>query len=156
MKVHLVFVGKTRESYLREGIDDFLKRLRRYVAVGVTVVRAERMRRHDREEQAVRLESNRAVAAVPPGSHLVVLDHKGKQMTSEALACWWQRLEGEGCKKLCFVVGGVLGFTDELRRQAHTLLSLSKMTFTHEMSRLILLEQLYRACTIMRGETYHR
>ena len=77
-------------------------------------------------------------------------------MSSEALALWWQELERQGCRNLCFVVGGVLGFSDDLRSQAQTLLSLSKMTFTHEMSRLVLLEQLYRARTIMRGEKYHK
>ncbi|MCK5657856.1 MAG: 23S rRNA (pseudouridine(1915)-N(3))-methyltransferase RlmH, partial [Deltaproteobacteria bacterium] len=85
-----------------------------------------------------------------------VLDRQGKQMSSEGLAHWWQRLEQAGCRKLCFAVGGVLGFSNDLRSQAQTLLALSKMTYTHEMSRLILLEQLYRACTIMRGEKYHK
>ena len=156
MKVHLVFVGKTRESYLQEGIDDFLNRLARYVSVEAKVVRAERLTRDGQEERVVGLESGRVMAAVPDSSHLVVMDRLGKQMSTEALVRWWGQLEREGCRKLCFVVGGVLGFSDELRRQAQTLLSLSKMTFTHEMSRLILLEQLYRACTIMRGEKYHR
>ncbi len=156
MKLHLVFVGKTREPYLREGIEDFLRRLHRYAHVEVQEVRAERLSRDDQAERVVGLESSRVMAAVPEHSHLVVLDRQGRQMSSETLARWWENLEREGCRKLCFVVGGVLGFSDELRRQAQTLLSLSKMTFTHEMSRLILLEQIYRACTIMRGEKYHK
>jgi 23S rRNA (pseudouridine1915-N3)-methyltransferase len=156
MKLQLIFVGKTREPYLREGIEDFLDRLRRYVPVEIKIVRSERLTRGSQAARVVALESERVVGAVPSNSHLVVLDRGGKQMTSEALALWWQELERKGCRKLCFVVGGVLGFSDDLRSQAHTLLSLSKMTFTHEMSRLILLEQLYRACTIMRGEKYHR
>jgi 23S rRNA (pseudouridine1915-N3)-methyltransferase len=156
MKLELIFVGKNREPYLREVIEDFLGRLRRYVTVEVKIVRAERLTKNDRTERVVAVESERVAGAIPRNSHLVVLDRLGKQMSSEALARWWQRLERESCRKLCFVVGGVLGFSDELRSQAHTLLSLSKMTFTHEMSRLILLEQLYRACTIMRGEKYHK
>jgi 23S rRNA (pseudouridine1915-N3)-methyltransferase len=156
MKLQLIFVGKTREPYLREGIEDFLDRLRRYVPVEIKIVRSERLTRGSQAARVVALESERVVSAVPSNSHLVVLDRGGKQMTSEALALWWQELERKGCRKLCFVVGGVLGFSDDLRSQAQTLLSLSKMTFTHEMSRLILLEQLYRACTIMRGEKYHR
>lgn len=156
MKITLIFVGKTREVYLREGIEDFLGRLRRYAPVEVKIVRSERLTRDDKTVRVVSIESGRVEAAVPRDAHLVVLDRLGKQMTSEALARWWQKLEREGCRKLCFAVGGVLGFSDELRSQAHTLLSLSKMTFTHEMSRLILLEQLYRACTIMRGEKYHK
>jgi 23S rRNA (pseudouridine1915-N3)-methyltransferase len=154
MKIHLIFVGKTREPYLRDGIEVFLGRLRRYVPVTVSVVRAERLTRN--EQAVMALESERVAAAVPPKSHLVVLDRLGKQMTSEHVARWWSALQRDGCRKLCFTVGGVLGFSEELRSQAQTLLSLSKMTFTHEMSRLILLEQLYRACTIMRGEKYHR
>jgi 23S rRNA (pseudouridine1915-N3)-methyltransferase len=156
MKLHLIFVGKTREPYLREGIEDFLGRLRRYVQVEVRVVRAERLTDNIQAARVVAVESERIASAVPGDSHLVVLDRGGKQLSSEALAIWWQELERRGCRKLCFVVGGVLGFSAELRRQAQTLLSLSKMTFTHEMSRLILTEQLYRACTIMRGEKYHR
>jgi 23S rRNA (pseudouridine1915-N3)-methyltransferase len=156
MKIQLIFVGKTRVPYLREGVEDFLARLRRYLPVEVRTVRSERLTRDDQALRVVSKESERVAAAVPPQSHLVVLDCLGRQMSSVALAGWWRRLESEGCRKLCFAVGGVLGFTDELRKQAQTLLSLSKMTFTHEMSRLVLLEQLYRACTIMRGEKYHK
>jgi 23S rRNA (pseudouridine1915-N3)-methyltransferase len=156
MKIHLIFVGKTRIPYLREGIEDFLLRLRRYQPVEVKIVRSERLTRDDQAVRVVSKESERVASAVPNNSHLVVLDRLGSQMSSVSLARWWKRLENQGCRRLCFAVGGVLGFTDELRSQAQTLFSLSKMTFTHEMSRLILLEQLYRACTIMRGEKYHK
>ena len=156
MKIHLIFVGKTRIPYLREGIEDFLLRLRRYQPVEVKIVRSERLTRDDQAVRVVSKESERVASAVPKNSHLVVLDRLGSQMSSVSLARWWKRLEGQGCRRLCFAVGGVLGFTEEFCRQAQTLFSLSKMTFTHEMSRLILLEQLYRACTIMRGEKYHK
>jgi 23S rRNA (pseudouridine1915-N3)-methyltransferase len=156
MKISLIFVGKTREAYLREGIEDFLGRLRRYVPLEVRIVRAERITREGQEARVMALESQRVLTAVPKGAHLVVLDRLGKQMDSEALARWWQKLEHQGCQKLCFAVGGALGFTDQLQSEAQTLLSFSKMTFTHEMSRLLLVEQLYRACTIMRGEKYHK
>ena len=156
MKIHLIFVGKTREPYLREGIEDFLVRLRRYLPVEIKTVRSEKLTRDDQAVRVVSKESERVASAVPSNSHLVVLDRSGRQMSSLSLSQWWKRLETQGCRKLCFAVGGVLGFSDELLSQAQTLLSLSKMTFTHEMSRLILLEQLYRACTIMRGEKYHK
>ena len=156
MKIHLIFVGKTRELYLREGIEDFLGRLRRYVQVEVKTVRSERLTRASQAARVMAAESEKVAAAIPSGAHVVVLDRQGKQMSSEGLAHWWQQLEQAGCRKLCFAVGGVLGFSNELRSQAQTLLALSKMTYTHEMSRLILLEQLYRACTIMRGEKYHK
>ena len=144
MKIHLVFVGKTRELYLREGIEDFLGRLRRYVQVEVKTVRSERLTRESQATMVVAAESEKVAAAVPRDAHFIVLDRQGKQMSSEGLAHWWQTLERAGCRKLCFAVGGVLGFSNELR------------TYTHEMSRLVLLEQLYRACTIMRGEKYHK
>ena len=156
MKIQLIFVGKTSMPCLREGVEDFLVRLRRYLPVEVKVVRAERLTRDDHGARVVSKESERVVAAIPPQSHLVVVDRLGRQLSSVTLAQWWKKLESEGCRSLCFAVGGVLGFSDELRSKAHTLLSLSKMTFTHEMSRLILVEQLYRACTIMRGEKYHK
>ena len=156
MKIYLIFVGKTREPYLQEGIEDFLGRLRRYVPVEVKTVRSEPLTRKAQAARVMAVESERVATAIPGNTHLVVLDPRGKQMTSEALARWWQELEHEGCRKLCFVVGGVLGFSDDLRSRSQTLLSISKMTFTHEMSRLILVEQLYRACTIIRGEKYHR
>jgi 23S rRNA (pseudouridine1915-N3)-methyltransferase len=156
MKIHLVFVGKTRELYLREGIEDFLGRLRRYAQVEVKTVRSERLARESQATRVVTAESQKVAAAVPRNAHFVVLDQQGKQMSSEGLAHWWLKLEQAGCRELCFAVGGVLGFSNELRNQAQTVLALSKMTYTHEMSRLILLEQLYRACTIMRGEKYHK
>jgi len=156
VKIHLIFVGKTREAYLREGIEDYLARLRHYVAVRVTVVRAEPLLREAMEEEAIGRESDRVEAQVDPGDHLVVLDRLGKQMTSEELARWWAQMERGGCRELALAVGGALGFSDRLRRRANTLLSLGRMTFTHEMSRLVLLEQLYRARTILRGEKYHK
>ena len=156
MKIHLIFVGKTREAYLREGIEDYLARLRHYVPVRVTVVRAEPLLREAMEEEAIGRESDRVEAQVDPGDHLVVLDRLGKQMTSEELARWWAQMERGGCRELALAVGGALGFSDRLRRRANTLLSLGRMTFTHEMSRLVLLEQLYRARTLLRGEKYHK
>jgi 23S rRNA (pseudouridine1915-N3)-methyltransferase len=149
-------VGKTREAYLREGIEDYLVRLRHYVPVRVTVVRAEPLLRQAMEEEAIGRESERAEAQVDPGGHLVVLDRLGKQMESEEFARWWAQMERGGCRELAFAVGGALGFSDHLRRRANTLLSLGRMTLTHEMSRLVLLEQLYRARTILRGEKYHK
>jgi len=156
VKLHLIFVGKTREACLREGIEDYLARLRRYVPVKVTIVRAEPLLGEAREDAAVARESERVAAQADSGGHLVVLDRRGIQMTSEDLARWWSRLEGAGSRALCFALGGVLGFSEKLRQKADTLLSLSNMTFTHEMSRLVLLEQLYRARTILRREKYHR
>lgn len=156
MKIHLIFVGKTRESYIKEGVEDYLNRLRRYVPVRISVVRAERLERDSRTEKVMEIESERVAAQVPPDSHLVLLDRRGKQMSSEGLARWWSKMERQGLNQFCFAIGGVLGFSDSLLRKAGSVLSLSKMTFTHEMSRLIVLEQLYRACAIMRGEKYHR
>jgi 23S rRNA (pseudouridine1915-N3)-methyltransferase len=156
VKLHLIFVGKTREGYLRQGIEDYLARLRRYVPVKVTVVRAEPLLGKGREDTAIGRESEQVAAQADSGGHLVVLDRLGTQMTSEELARWWSRLEGGGSRTLCFALGGVLGFSERLRQKADTLLSLSRMTLTHEMSRLVLLEQLYRARTILRGEKYHR
>jgi len=156
VKIHLIFVGKTREAYLREGIEDYLARLRHYVPVRVTVVRAEPLLREAREEEAIGKESDRVEVHADPGGHLVVLDRLGKQMGSEEFARWWAQMERGGCRELTFAVGGALGFSDRLRRRADTLLSLGRMTFTHEMSRLVLLEQLYRARTILRGEKYHK
>jgi 23S rRNA (pseudouridine1915-N3)-methyltransferase len=156
VKIHLIFVGKTREAYLKEGIEDYLVRLRRYVPVKVTIVRAEPLLGVSREDIAIARESERVLAQVDSGGHLVVLDRVGIQRTSEEFARWWSHLEGAGSRALCFALGGVLGFSEKLRQKADTLLSLSKMTLTHEMSRVVLLEQLYRARTILRGEKYHR
>jgi 23S rRNA (pseudouridine1915-N3)-methyltransferase len=156
VKVHLIYVGKTREAYLREGIEDYLARLRHYVSVRVTVVRAGPLLREAMEEEVIGKESERAEAQVDPGGHLVVLDRLGKQMASGEFARWWAQMERGGCRELAFAVGGALGFSEHLRRRADTLLSLGRMTYTHEMTRLVLLEQLYRARTILRGEKYHK
>ena len=97
MKIHFVFVGKTRELYLREGIEDFLGRLRRYVQVEVKTVRSERLTREGQATRVVAAESQKVAAAVPRDAHLIVLDRQGKQMSSEGLAYWWQRLEQACC-----------------------------------------------------------
>lgn len=93
--------------------------------------------------------------ALPKGARVVVLDIRGKAMSSEALARFLQKEADSGTRDLCFIIGGAYGLSHEVLKAAHLRLSLSPMTFTHDMSRLILLEQLYRAATINAGEPYH-
>lgn len=152
MKLQIVFVGKTTEKYLLEGMDDFINRLSRYVAVTVDVVKASTIKE---VKKAMEEEEGNILARLQPGDFLVILDENGSEMTSRHLAVKIQKWMTEGKSRIVFVVGGAFGITPSLKSKANYILSLSKLTFTHQMVRLLLVEQLYRAMTILRNEKYH-
>ena len=155
MRLELLFLGKTREAYLSAGIDDFAKRLSRYLKVEIKTIKEGRIKKGEPENFLIEKESKILMQNVQ-GDYLVCLDRTGKQMDSIALAKQIERWEMQGPKKISFVIGGPLGLSATILNKANLVLSLSQMTFTHEMARLLLLEQLYRACTIKAGEKYHK
>ncbi len=152
MKLHLVFVGKTTEKYLLEGMDDFMTRLSRYATVTVDVVKASTIRDI---RKAMEEEEKNILARLLPGDYLVILDEKGSEMTSRQLAGKVQKWMAEGKNRIVFIIGGAFGIAPSLKVKADYKLSLSLLTFTHQMIRLLLVEQLYRAMTILRNEKYH-
>ena len=146
MKINLVVVGKLKEKFLVEGVAEYLKRLKKFATIEV---------REISECRTVEEEGQKILSLVPQNSWLCVLDVSGAELSSEELAEKISALNLDGVSNLTFAIGGAFGLSEELRRAAAFRLSLSKMTFTHQMARLILVEQIYRAFKINRNEPYH-
>lgn len=155
MKLRLVCVGKLTEPWQREAADDYAERLQRYFPLEIVELKEEKGGRKGDVSGLLKREGERILEKVPQQSVLIALDEKGRSLGSEQLA---ERLSNEmlhGGRDWCLVIGGPYGLAQTVRQQADMLLSLSKMTFTHQMARLFLLEQLYRSGTILRNEPYH-
>jgi 23S rRNA (pseudouridine1915-N3)-methyltransferase len=159
MQLHIIAVGKIKEKYLQEGIAEYMIRLRPYVKLQVTELAEEKRPASASpsiESNAVEKEGGRILAAIPEGSFVIALDGKGQSRSSEELAASFRKWELSGQNHLTFVIGGDLGLSTDVLAQSDHRLSLSKMTFTHPIARLLLVEQIYRACRINRGEPYHK
>ncbi len=155
MRFEFLYLGKTKESYLAAGIADYTKRLTRYIPADIRVLKETRIKKGDSEKLQVEKESEFLLQHAHE-SYIVCLDRTGRQMDSLELARQVENWEMQGQKKITFIIGGPLGLSPKIIEKADLVLSLSPMTFTHEMSRLLLMEQLYRACTIKAGEKYHK
>ncbi len=158
MKINIVAAGKIKEKYLTQGINEFLKRLTPYASVNIMEIHEEKMKDNPSEaekKQTLTQEGQRLLKQVPEGSYLIVLDVYGEELSSEDLSAKMDRLALEGKSNITFLIGGAFGLSDEVRRAADLKLSFSRMTFTHQMVRLLLVEQIYRAFKISRGEKYH-
>lgn len=155
MRLELLFIGKTKEKYLAAGIEDYAKRLSHYQNIEIKIIKETKAQKGEPDNLLIEKESNDLLKHMR-GNYLVCLDRTGRQMHSPGLAAQLERWEMQGIKKISFAIGGPLGLSKAILKKADFVLSLSPMTFTHEMSRLILLEQLYRACTIKAGEKYHK
>ena len=146
MKINLIVVGKLKEKFLIEGVAEYVKRIKKFATVEVREVA---------ECRTVEEEGQKILSLVPANSWLCVLDVAGEVLSSEDFAKKIAALNLDGVSNLTFVIGGAFGLSEELRRAAAFRLSLSQMTFTHQMARLVLVEQIYRAFKINRGEPYH-
>ena len=146
MKVNLIVVGKLKEKFLVDGVAEYLKRLKKFATIEVREVP---------ECRTVDEEGQKILSLVPKDSWLCVLDVAGEALGSEDFAKKIAALALDGVSNLTFAIGGAFGLSEELRRAAAFRLSLSQMTFTHQMARLILVEQIYRAFKINRHEPYH-
>ena len=158
MKISIVAAGKLKEKYLTEGIKEFLKRLTPFANVNIIEINEEKMKDNPSEaekQQVLAQEGQRLLKQVPEGSYLIVLDVYGKNLSSEELAAKIDELALAGKSHITFLIGGAFGLSQEVRQAADLLLSFSNMTFTHQMVRLLLVEQIYRAFKINRGEKYH-
>ena len=156
MKIILPFLGKTKEQYLAAGIDDFAGRLRRFVTLELPVLKE---KKNGAKEDAARLQQEEGqilLGSVPQSARVVALAPAGRQLSSEELADLLSRWEDQGVREIAFLIGGPTGLAPELIEKADYVLSLSRMTFTHEMARLLVLEQLYRAFSIKAGTGYHK
>ena len=159
MNISIVTVGKLKEKYLKLGIEEYTKRLSSYSKIEIIEVPDEKAPEilSDAEMlQVKKTEGERILAKVPTDAHVIALAIEGKQKSSEELADTIDKLGTYGKSKVTFIIGGSLGLSDEVLKRADDKLSFSKMTFPHQLMRLILVEQVYRAFRINRGEPYHK
>lgn len=155
MKLEVLLLNKTKEPYLQQGINDYQTRLKRFIPVDLIEIKVKKLSaRSDLEIKAV--ESAMIDKRTTQGSYRIALDCGGQQLSSEAFASLLSELEQRSLQTVSFIIGGPLGLADEQLHRADRVLSLSEMTFTHDMARLILLEQIYRAYTIKAGTRYHK
>ncbi|HEX2396105.1 MAG TPA: 23S rRNA (pseudouridine(1915)-N(3))-methyltransferase RlmH [Bacteroidales bacterium] len=155
MKVTLINVGVTQDTYLKDGIAIFEKRLSRYISFEMINLNEPRNLRNQPEIVQKETEGKMILSALEKTDRPVLLDVSGKQMNSEKFSQYMQLSMNSSIKNLGFITGGPYGFSDEIYRIVKERISLSSMTFSHQMIRLIFMEQLYRAFTILKGEPYH-
>ncbi len=155
MKILFLVIGKTDESYLDTGILKYIKRLEHYVPFEMKVIPDIKNRKTLTEEQQKKAEGDLILSNINIGDDLILLDENGKTFSSVSFSQWIEKQMNAGSKRIIFVVGGPYGFSKEVYDKAKFKISLSEMTFSHQMIRLIFVEQLYRAFTIIKGEPYH-
>lgn len=158
MRFYVVCIGKLKDAYLRDGVAEFVKRMRPYGGITITELNESKIgdKPSDADrKQVVEEEGERLLKAVPKNAYTVLLDVYGKTMSSEDLAKTVAKLEVDGISEMAFIIGGAFGVSEALRQSVNYKLSFSPMTFTHQMVRLLLVEQIYRASKINRNEPYH-
>lgn len=155
MKIELIFLGKTKDKFITEAIDEYTKRLSHYTAVSIKIVK-NKIKQQPNDELVKEREGELLLNNVAAGSFIVALDAHGKQYSSEELSGLIDKWEQQGIRLISFLIGGPVGLSETVIKKADMILSLSRLTFTHDMVRMLLLEQLYRGYTIKRGEKYHK
>lgn len=154
MKIKIVSVGSIKEKFLKDAISEYLKRLTRFAKIEIIEVDETKIQNKS-EEQVKKEEGERLLKRIGQDEFVFLLDLKGELISSEVLAQKINALINKGISPLTFVIGGTLGLSEEVRKRANIKLSISKMTFTHQMCRMIILEQIYRAFKIINNEEYH-
>ncbi len=154
MKTELILVGKTVNKHIDACISDYADRIGHYMPFGVTVIPELKNTKALSEQQQKVSEGELILKNIQPSDVVVLLDEHGKEFRSIEMAAWLEKKQ-QTARRLVFVIGGPYGFSDDVYKRANEKLSLSKMTFSHQMVRMIFTEQLYRACTIIKGEPYH-
>jgi 23S rRNA (pseudouridine1915-N3)-methyltransferase len=156
LKLRLVCVGKVSEAYLREGVEEYASRIKRYLPFETVELKEEKAGGRGADSSFIRdREGERILEKIPQGAFVVTLDERGRNVSSEGLADLLEKHMVQGTPEIAMVVGGPYGLSQAVKGRGNLQLSLSPMTFTHQMVRLILLEQIYRALTIIRHEPYH-
>ena len=155
MKITFLWVGKTAERWLQEGVDVYMKRLKHYAPLSVTIVPTPKNTPKQDAEKQKEIEGDAVLDRIAPSDEVYLLDERGQAYSSEGLAEFLQKKMSASTKHLVIVTGGAFGFSEKLYRRANGQISFSKMTFPHQIIRLLLCEQIYRAFTILRGEAYH-
>ena len=155
MKIKIILIGKTHKKFLIEGENEYLSRLQHYISVEKIEFQDVKNAKKLSEDQIKTEEGKMILSKIEKSDLVVLLDEKGKQYDSVGFANWTQDRMNRGLKYITFVIGGPYGFSDDVYAAANEKLSLSKMTFSHQMIRMLFLEQLYRGFTILKNEPYH-
>jgi 23S rRNA (pseudouridine1915-N3)-methyltransferase len=154
LKISLITIGDNEDKYLANGFDLYAKRLQHYVSFDAITIPSQKNKSNSKEA-AMQAEAKEIQKKLAPSDLVILLDEKGKEYASVEFAKQVQKYLNMPGKKMVFIIGGPYGFAPEIRERAQQTLSLSKMTFNHQMAKLFFLEQLYRAMTILKGEPYH-
>lgn len=155
MRLNLLCVGRLTLPYLKDGCAEFAERLKRYLPLAITEIKEHKTGRKQDLPRIIAVEGENLQQRIPTGAFVIALDQRGKSMGSEQLAGLMNDHMVRGIPEWTVLIGGPYGLSESLRKKADLVLSLSAMTLTHQMARLLLLEQLYRCCTIIRNEPYH-
>jgi 23S rRNA (pseudouridine1915-N3)-methyltransferase len=155
MKISIWTFGKANDAYVKEGITEFTKRISRYFPIAWTIIPVPKNAGMMSEMDLKKKEGEIVLQWLKPEDYLVTLDEKGKQFSSEGLATFLQQRATESTRNIVFLIGGAFGLDEQVMSRAKLRWSLSQLTFPHQLVRLMLAEQLYRACTIMSNEQYH-
>jgi 23S rRNA (pseudouridine1915-N3)-methyltransferase len=155
MKIRLLIAGKIENQNADALAQVYLKRIKHYVPISIDIIKPEKMKSLS-DAEILNREGQKFLQKISSSDYTAVMDKGGKQITSNEFAKLFNRLAGQSTKQITFVIGGPLGLSDDVKKKADQLLSFSKMTFPHELAFVMLLEQIYRAQSILKGEKYHK
>lgn len=156
MKIKIIALGKIKEKFLKDGIDEFLKRLTPYATVSILELSPIEIKDENLTEKILLEEGEKILSNIKPLDFVITMEIKGKQFSSEEFAQQIENLTNDGVQEIVFVIGSSCGIGKNVSARANLKMSMSKMTFLHQFARLILVEQIYRAFKIIKGETYHK
>ena len=156
MKIKIIALGKIKEKFLKAGIDEFLKRLTPYATIEIIEIPAIEIKDENLTNKVLEEEGQKILSHIKPQSYVITMEIKGKMFSSKEFAHKIEELTNDGTSEIVFVIGSSCGISPIVSERANLKMSMSKMTFLHQFARLILVEQIYRAFKIIKGETYHK
>lgn len=156
MKIKIIALGKIKEKFLFDGIQEFLKRLTSYATVEITELPAIEIKDEHLKDKVLEEESRKILSLIKPQAYVISLEIQGKMLSSEEFAEKINELTNDGVQEIVFVIGSSCGLHKNISQRADFRMSMSRMTFLHQFARLLLVEQIYRAFKIIKGETYHK
>lgn len=156
LKIKIIAYGKIKEKFLKEGINEFLKRLTPYASVSILELTPIEIKDENLVDKILTEEGEKILSNIKPQDFVITMEIKGKQFSSEEFAAQIEKLTNDGFGEIVFVIGSSCGIGQNVSQRANLKMSMSKMTFLHQFARLLLVEQIYRAFKIIKGETYHK
>lgn len=156
LKIKIIALGKIKEKYIKNGIDEFLKRITPYASLNITEINPVEIKDEALISRALEQEGEKILSYIKPTDYVITMEIKGKEFSSEEFASCLEELTNAGTQEVIFVIGSSNGIGQNVSARANLKMSMSRMTFLHEFARLILIEQIYRAFKIIKGETYHK